>query len=89
MMKFSIGDRVLMLRHADWKSDAVGTISAGPHERVNSQGETYFDYWIDFDEPQSDFTDEMNGARDRTYKSSTVAAAYIRPLDQCRTSRST
>jgi hypothetical protein len=86
---FSIGDRVLMIRHADWKSDAVGTISAGPRERVNWRGETYLDYWIDFDDPQSDYTDEENGDNDRTYKSSTVAGDYIRLLDEGRTSRST
>lgn len=70
-----------MLRHADWKSDAVGTISAGPRERVNSRGETYLDYWIDFDEPQRDTTNEMNGDHERSYKSSTVAADYIQPLE--------
>lgn len=77
-----------MLRHADWKADAVGTISAGPFERVGSKG-PYLDYWIVFDEPQGDLTDEMNGEWGRTYHSSTVDAVYIRLLNGCGTGTAT
>jgi hypothetical protein len=80
-MKFAVGDRVVMIRHADWKSDAVGTISGGPRERTNAQGTNYLDYWIEFDEPQRDLTDEINGDLDRTYQASTVAEEFLRLID--------
>lgn len=71
-MTFSIGEHVVMLRHADWKADACATIAAGPRERNGR-----IEYVIDFDEPQADFTDEMNGLTDRTYKSTTVLAEFL------------
>ena len=80
-MGFAIGTRVAMIRHADWTSDAVGTIVGYPRERVNSWGKAYVDYLIEFDEPQSDLTDAMNGQPDRRYKLSTVAEEYLRPMD--------
>ncbi len=74
-MSLSVGDRVLMLRHADWKADACATVTVGPQERNGR-----LEYIIDFDEPQADFTDEMNGLVDRTYKSTTVLAEYLQVL---------
>ena len=65
-----------MLRHADWKADACATVSAGPRERNGR-----LEYVIDFDAPQADFTDEMNGLTDRTYKSTTVLAEYLESLE--------
>jgi len=64
-MKLGIGDRVLMVRHADWKADAIGTIAGGPRQRKNSRGEWYDDYIVKFDEPQKDTTDEIRGDLDR------------------------
>ncbi|HRA88727.1 MAG TPA: hypothetical protein PK992_11670 [Planctomycetaceae bacterium] len=61
-----------MLRHADWKADACATVCVGPRERNGR-----IEYVIDFDEPQADFTDEMNGLTDRTYKSTTVLAEFL------------
>jgi hypothetical protein len=80
-MKLEDGVRVLMVRHADWKSDAIGTIVGVPRQRMNSHGDWYDDYIVKFDEPQKDFTDEMNGDHDRSYTSSTVAAQFLRTLD--------
>ncbi len=64
-----------MVRHADWKADACATVAVGPRERNGR-----LEYVIDFDEPQADFTDEMNGLVDRTYKSTTVLAEYLQVL---------
>ncbi len=80
-MRYHDGDRVLMVRHADWKADAVGTIVGGPRQRKNSNGDSYDDYIVNFDEPQKDFTDEMNGDHDRSYTSSTVDVRFLRPLN--------
>jgi hypothetical protein len=77
-MKFKPGDRVLMVQHADWKNDAVGTIISEGRVRTLYDGSTDFCYWIEFDEPQRDLTDEMHG-QDRTYDSSTVLERYLRP----------
>jgi hypothetical protein len=65
-----------MVRHADWKADACATVTVGPRERNG-----WLEYVIDFDEPQADFTDEMNGLVDRTYKSTTVLAEYLQALE--------
>ncbi len=61
-----------MLRHADWKADAYATVAAGPRKRNGR-----IEYVIDFDEPQADLTDEMNGQTDRTYKATTVLAEFL------------
>lgn len=69
-----------MIRHADWKADAIGTISGGPKQRLNPHAQFYADYIIDFDQPQENLTDEMQGDPGRAYTSSTVAVEFIRPL---------
>jgi len=78
-MKFKRGDRVLMARHADWKNDAVGTIISNGRLRTLYDGSTDYQHWIEFDEPQRDYTDEMHGDN-RTYDSSTVLERFLRPL---------
>jgi hypothetical protein len=79
-MKFRPEDRVLMLRHADWKGDAAGTIISAGRLRALYDGSTDYQYWIEFDEPQRDYTDELHGM-DRTYPSSTVLEQFLRPLE--------
>ncbi len=69
----------MMIRHADWKSDATGTIVGGPRKRKNSRGEWCDDYTVEFDELQKDFTDPLHGDHERSYTSSTVAASFLRP----------
>ncbi|WP_175517583.1 hypothetical protein [Planctomicrobium piriforme] len=49
--------------------------------RINHQGMSWMEYWIDFDTPQSDLTDELNGFADLTYRASTVDGKFLRPLD--------
>jgi hypothetical protein len=79
-MEFQRGDRVFMAKHADWKSDAVGTIiSFRARPRTLYDGSIDLEYSIEFDEPQRDFTDELNG-KDLQYKSSTVLGRFLRPL---------
>jgi hypothetical protein len=68
-----------MVKHADWKSDAIGTIKSDGRSRVLYDGQTDYEYWIDFDLPQRDYTDEMLGA-DREYYASTVLEKFLRPL---------
>jgi hypothetical protein len=81
-MEFKYGDRVRMLMHADWKSDAVGTIvSIRTRTAMLTDGSTDVWYWVEFDEPQRDYTDEMNG-KDLQYKSSTVLGRFLRPLEE-------
>jgi hypothetical protein len=56
-MKFKRGDRVLMLRHADWKNEATGTITSVrtvPVAMPDGSSDEW--YWIEFDELQRDFT---------------------------------
>jgi hypothetical protein len=81
-MEFKYGDRVLMVKHADWKNDAVGTIiSIRTRPASLYDGSTDVWYSIEFDEPQRDYSDEMNG-KDLQYKSSTVLGRFLRPLDE-------
>lgn len=77
----------MMIRHADWKADARATVVAGPRERKVADGTMRLEYIITFDEPQSDFTDEMNGQSDRTYVSTTVLADYLQLLDSQESNR--
>ncbi len=69
-----------MLRHADWNTVAVGVISGGPRERKIGDGTIQRWYWIEFDVPQSDLTDELNGNEGRTYEGATVLEPFLRPL---------
>jgi hypothetical protein len=78
-MNFKPGDRVLMLKHSDWKADAIGTVASLGKLRLLHDGSTACWYWIVFDEPQRDYTDEIHGD-DRTYKSSTVLERFLRLL---------
>jgi hypothetical protein len=85
-MQFQNGDRVLMRKHADWKNEAVGTItSVRPSKPVTlPDGTTDCWYWIEFDESQRDYTDEMHG-KDLQYKTSTVLGRFFCPLQEART----
>jgi hypothetical protein len=79
-MEFRRGDRVRMLKHADWKNEAVGTIiSIHARPVVLHDGLPDLLYWIEFDQPKRDFTDESNGM-DLQYKSSTILGRFLRPL---------
>lgn len=81
-MKFAKGDRVRMTKHADWKVDAIGTItSTHPMKPTLPDSSIEWDYWIEFDSPQNDLTDEINGEKDRSYKSATVLERYLATLD--------
>jgi hypothetical protein len=79
-MIFKPGDRVLMVKHADWKADAVGIVFGRPRPVTLPDGSTDYSYWVEFDEPQRDYTDEMHG-KDLVYHSSTVLGRFLRPLD--------
>lgn len=78
-MGFQYGDRVRMIRHGDWKNDAFGmVVSARTHPTTLPDGSTDVWYWIEFDEPQRDETDELNG-RNLDYRESTVLGRFLRP----------
>jgi hypothetical protein len=81
-MEFKYGDRVRMLKHADWKNDAIGTIiSIRTRTTPLHDGSTDLRYIIQFDELQRDYTDEMNGM-DLQYKESSVLGRFLRPLEE-------
>jgi hypothetical protein len=81
-MEFKRGDRVRMLKHADWKDEAVGTIISLYSRPVTlHDGSPDLLYAIEFDEPQRDFTDEMNGMG-LQYKSSDVLGRFLRPFGE-------
>jgi hypothetical protein len=71
-----------MLKHADWKNEAVGTvISLYARPVTLHDGSPDLLYAIEFDEPQRDFTDELNGM-DLQYKSSDVLGRFLRPIGE-------
>lgn len=77
--RFSDGDRVRMVRHADWKQDATGTIAG--HGRIRKGAfALYIDCFVAFDTPQLDFTDESNGESIGSYSGSTVAEEFLQQL---------
>jgi len=81
-MNFATGDRVRMIQHADWKVDAIGTItSSHPVQRILPDSSIEWEYWIKFDSPQNDLTDELSGEKERYYKSTTVLERYLVALD--------
>jgi len=76
------GDRVLMLKHADWKNDAEGTIislCARPCRLHDGSMDAW--YTIEFDELQRDFTDEANGMN-LAYKNSMVLGRFLRKISE-------
>jgi len=79
---FAVGDRVVMLRHADWKNDALATVKSPGRPRRSSAGTLYIDYWVESDELQADLTDEMHGDLDRRYRASTAAEQFLRRTDE-------
>jgi hypothetical protein len=79
--RFKRGDRVLMVRHGDWKTEATGTITGGGRPRKLYDGSIDREYWIVFDEPQRDHTDEKNGVN-LAYDESNVLERYLSLLDE-------
>jgi len=51
---FKLGQRVLVSRHAGWKSDCFGAIAAGPEATTTLLGPDNL-WWVEFDTPQEDF----------------------------------
>lgn len=79
--RFKKGDRVLMLRHADWKTDIVGTIAGPPSVPQRLRDETYdVSYGIDFDDLHTDLTDETS-ERVIEYSGCAALSRYLRLLD--------
>lgn len=78
--KFEPGDRVLMLRHADWKAPAVATVTREGRPRHRPDGTPFLEYIITFDQLQADLTDEAAGL-DNLYEQTTVMEEFLRPLD--------
>lgn len=69
-----------MRKHADWKQAAVATVVGRGRVRRNCYGNEYVDYFIEFDHPQADYTDEMHGDVHRTYSGTTCAEEFLEPL---------
>ena len=54
---FRIGDRVKVSLAGGWRKDFFGEIICGPESVQTLQGEDYF-YWVDFDAPQHDLSED-------------------------------
>lgn len=78
---FSVGDHVTMLPHADWKSDVKATVTSRGRQRKNQQGETYVEYFIDFDEWQSTHSYEIHGEAQQRYAGTTVDERFLRKTE--------
>lgn len=77
--KYAVGDRVLMLRHYDWKADCPVTIDRPGRPRTIFDGSTRIEYSTKFDVPQTDLTDEAAG-RYVEYEGTIVLEDDLRPL---------
>lgn len=71
--EFSSGARVVVSAAGGWKRDALGTVKGPPEVTETVQGEG-FTYWIEFDEPQHDLSD------DGPYGKAQVLSLYLRPI---------
>ncbi len=77
--KLREGDRVLMVKHSEWKADCRATIVRKGRPRIIGDGSTRVEYVIKFDEPQTDLTDEAAGLHIE-YEETTVLEESLRPL---------
>jgi hypothetical protein len=84
-VKFKSGDRVRMLKHGDWKNYATGTVVGDGRVRTFQSVAQARIYWIRFDEPQRDCTDEWNNT-DFEYDQSNVCEQFLQPLQIFRSS---
>lgn len=73
------GDRVRMLKHYDWKADCLGTIVGEGRPRIIFDGSTRVEYFVRFDEPQTDLTDESADLHIE-YEGTTTLEEYLQPL---------
>lgn len=73
------GDRVLMVKHSDWKADCRSTIIREGRPCIVGDGSTRVEYLIRFDEPQTDLTDKAAGLHIE-YEGTTVLEEYLHPL---------
>jgi len=69
--EFSPNTRVIVASAGGWRKDAPGTIKGAPEITQIIQGEA-FTYWIEFDEPQHDLSD------DGPYRKAQVLSLYLR-----------
>jgi hypothetical protein len=74
------GDRVVMLKHSDWKADARATIVSRGRPRTVYDGTIHMEYFSKFEEHQTDLTDESAG-HFIEYEGTSVLEEYIRLLD--------
>lgn len=79
MPKFKPGDRVWMLKHADWNTPAAAAITREGRPYTRSDGYEFIEYVIEFDRPQTDLTDEADG-EPIPYSDSTCMEEFLLPL---------
>ena len=77
--KYTVGNRVLMLKHYDWKADYPATIIRPGRACIIYDGSTRVEYSIQFDEPQTDLTVEACGDCTK-FDGTTVLEEWLRPL---------
>jgi hypothetical protein len=73
-----VGNRVILLRHADWKSATLATVKSPCQQKQNTAGESYRDDYIEFDDPQANRTNETHGEPDSRYRGTTVFEQFLR-----------
>ena len=81
-MVFQPGDRVVVMRHADWKRDVAATVVGPcPARTVDlSDGSRCRLYWVEFDEPQRDLADWMQETG-QTFVKCTVQEPFLQPME--------
>lgn len=72
--QFKAGDRVEVSVEAGWRKDSVGIIKGLPEPVVTIQGDDIY-YWVKFDEPQHDLSE------DGPYEMAQVLSRFITNMD--------
>lgn len=68
--RLEIGCKVEVSAEGGWAKNCVATVESGPESVETRQGEDYF-YWVVFDEPQHDLSD------DGPYESAQILSRYL------------
>jgi hypothetical protein len=78
--KYRKGARVMLLKHADWETDARATIVQDGRPRLIFDGTTHVDYMVEFDEPQPESNPPDDPKIPSLWAGTSVLEEYLRPL---------
>ena len=71
--KIIVGTRVEVSKNGGWARDSTGVVTDGPESVNTRQGEDYF-YFVKFDEPQHDLSE------DGPYEKAQILSRYLNAL---------